>query len=190
LEVIIKNGPKVLEKKVLWEGRFLRCLQLRYEDRFGRCYDWEAFQRRGVRGIVAIVPFTCDGNLILVRQFRPPVEKYVVEFPAGLNDKGEPLEEVARRELLEETGYLAKEVVFLMEGPLTSGSSTEILTVFLARDVEYHREQTLDEVEDIEVLKIPLDGFYERLFEYADEKTWIDLKIPGFFEIARRRMKP
>jgi len=173
----------------LWEGRFLRCLLLRYEDRFGRRYDWEAFQRRGVKGIVAVVPFTPDGNVILIRQFRPPVERYVIEFPAGLNDRGEPLAEVARRELLEETGYLAEELVIMMEGPLSPGSSTEILTVFLARDVKYHCEQRLDEVEDIEVLKIPADGFYERLFEYADGKTWIDLKIPGFFEIARQMME-
>ena len=55
------------------------------------------------------MPLTDDAEFLLIRQFRPPVNNYVIEFPAGLNDKGDTLKEAAERELLEETGYTARE---------------------------------------------------------------------------------
>ena len=79
---------------------------------------------------------TDDKEVLLIRQFRPPVNGYVIEFPAGLNDKGDTLEEAAKRELLEETGYSAREMIFLTEGPMSSGASGEILTVFLAKGLD------------------------------------------------------
>jgi len=180
-------GPVVLEREVCWEGRYLRSLMIRYRSRKGDIIEWEAFQRIGVKGIVAIVPFTREGEVVLIRQFRPPVNRFVVEFPAGLNDMEESLEEVALRELYEETGYASGRLEPVAEGPLSSGASTEILTVFVATDCFLKGGQQLDEVEDIEVLKLPFNGFHKRLTELQDKETLVDLKIYGLFELARRR---
>ena len=71
---------------------------------------WEYVERPNVTGIVVIVPVTRDGELVLIEQYRVPVDRPVIELPAGLagdvpGTEGERLEAAARRELLEETGY-------------------------------------------------------------------------------------
>jgi len=178
--------PEIIETRTLWEGSFLRSILITYRNARGNIIPWEAFQRIGVRGIVAVVPFTVTGDVLLIKQFRPPLGRYVVEFPAGLNDRDERLEDVARRELLEETGYRADTLTAVAEGPLSSGASTEILTVYFADNVVYTGKQTLDDVEEIEVISLPLDGFHKHLLSLQDDETYLDLKIPGMFELALR----
>src|SRR5512135_3318609 len=128
----------VLKKKTLWEGKFLRSVLVRYIDGSGVTErDWEAVERVGCDGIVGIVPFTDEGEVVLIRQFRPPINGHVVELPAGLCDMGESPEDAAKRELIEETGYSAGQIRFLIRGPMSSGSSSEMLTVYVATDLSY-----------------------------------------------------
>ena len=96
---------------------------------------WEFVERTNASAIVAVIAVTSDDELILVEQFRPPVNARVVELPAGLVgdvDGDDTIEEAGRRELLEETGYAAEEVSRLFQGPISAGLSTEILTVVRA----------------------------------------------------------
>ncbi|NOY39271.1 MAG: NUDIX hydrolase [Nitrospirae bacterium] len=186
VEQLTDMKPEIIETRTLWEGSFLRSILITYRNARGNIIPWEAFQRIGVRGIVAVVPFTVTGDVLLIKQFRPPLGRYVVEFPAGLNDRDERLEDVARRELLEETGYRADTLTAVAEGPLSSGASTEILTVYFADNVVYTGKQTLDDVEEIEVISLPLDGFHKHLLSLQDDETYLDLKIPGMFELALR----
>ncbi|RMG68916.1 MAG: NUDIX hydrolase [Nitrospirae bacterium] len=179
--------PRILNSTTVWKGNFLKLKRLELLNSSGRPFYWEVVQRVGTKGIVAVVPFTDDGQVLLIKQYRPPVDSYVVEFPAGLNDRDEPLEEVAKRELLEETGYRAERVEFLIRGPLSSGASSEILTVFTAFSVKPSGPQRLDEVEEIEVIKLPVEGFMKKLLKLQSEDTYIDLKIPGLFELALTR---
>jgi len=182
----IMKRYEIVNKKTEWEGRFLRGVGITYRDSLGILRKWESVERRNCDGIVAVVPFTDEGEVIFIRQFRPPVSSQVIEFPAGLNDKGESTENAARRELLEETGYEAKEMVFLAKGPLSSGSSGEILTAYLARGLRFEGIGQKDETEDIEVLKVPVDEVYERLSRLEAEGNFIDLKIFGLMEMAKR----
>lgn len=179
---------EVIEKETVWEGGFLRGVGITYRDSLGILRGWESVERRNCDGIVAVVPLTDEGEAIFIRQFRPPVNNHVIEFPAGLNDRGESTENAARRELLEETGYEAKEMVFLTKGPLSSGSSGEILTVYLARGLIFRGIGQRDETEDIEVLKVPVDDVYERLSLLEAEGNFIDLKVFGLLEMAKRRV--
>ncbi len=99
--------------------------------------EWEFVERNNCSGIVIIVAMTDDQKVIFVEQYRPPVDKRVIEFPAGLvNDhchlKTESLLTAAKRELLEETGYQAQRMVELLKGPVSSGSSGDIVTMVLA----------------------------------------------------------
>lgn len=179
---------KFFDSKILWEGKYLRCLSITYRASDGNLRNWEALERVNCDGIVAVVPVTDDGCTLLIRQFRPPVNNYVIEFPAGLNDKGEKLEDAALRELIEETGYGARELIFLAKGPLSSGASTEILTVYIAKGLEYKGVNGRDESEDIEVLKIPVNDVYERLAQLTENGDYIDLKIPGLLEMAKKHI--
>ncbi len=135
------------------------------------------------------MPVTDDKEVLLVRQFRPPVNGYVIEFPAGLmSEREDGLEEAARRELLEETGYAAKDMIYLTEGPLSSGASGEILTAFLAKGLEFKGLGKRDETEDIEVLKIPINELHDKLSVFKSEGNLIDLKIFGLLELAKKHL--
>jgi len=155
---------------------------------------WEAAERVNCSGIVTIVPVTAGGELLLIRQFRPVVNNYVVEFPAGLNDREESLEEAAKRELVEETGYTSDNFIYLSEGPISSGLSAEILSVFLAMPAvpaspEMKGLYPPDESEDIEVIRIPFAAPHAPLEELRKNGDLVDLKIYGLLELAKRKME-
>jgi 8-oxo-dGTP pyrophosphatase MutT (NUDIX family) len=181
-----KAKINIIGKKTLLEGKFLRFILTTYIDSSGMVREWESFERVNCKGIVVIVPVTDEKEVLLTRQYRPPVNGYVIEFPAGLNEKGDSLEEAARRELLEETGYSAKEMIYIGEGPLSSGASGEVLTAFLARGLDFKGLGSRDETEDIEVLKIQIHELYDKLSVLRSEGNLIDLKIYGLLELAKR----
>ncbi len=179
----------VLKKKTLWEGKFLRSVLVRYIDGSGITErDWEAVERVGCDGVVGIVPFTNNDEVIMIRQFRPPINGHVVELPAGLCDPGERLEDAARRELIEETGYSAGRLKFLTEGPLSSGLSSEMLTVFVATDITFVGIGRRDETEHIEVLRVPFEKVAAEIMARSEAGDYVDLKVFGLVELARRSL--
>ncbi len=179
----------VIGKKTLWEGKFLRSVLVRYIDGSGVTQrDWEAVERVGCDGIVGIVPFTEEGEVVMIRQFRPPINGRVVELPAGLCDPGERMEDAAQRELIEETGYSAGELRLLTEGPLSSGLSSELLTVFVATGLTFVGIGRRDETEHIEVLKVPLDRLISELALRRKAGDYIDIKLYGLIDLAKRSL--
>lgn len=115
--------------EVLQETKFLRLV---------KSGSWVYAQRPNVTGVVAIVAITPESKLLLVEQFRIPVNAPVIELPAGLagDEPGfgqEELVEAAKRELLEETGYKAREWEKLVTTTSSAGLTDECVTLFLAR---------------------------------------------------------
>jgi ADP-ribose pyrophosphatase len=104
-----------------------------------------------------IVPVTESNEVVLVRQYRPPLEMMELGLPAGLVEEGERPEEAARRELAEETGYTGGEWELL--GSLASSPSLKDnwAYLFLARGVEETAAPDPDEHELVEVVKVPLE---------------------------------
>jgi ADP-ribose pyrophosphatase len=90
-------------------------------------------------GASAVVPLTDDGCIILVEQFRKPIEKTSLEIPAGKLDKGEDPTDCAKRELLEETGYTAGKLVKILTIHPTPAFADEILHIYLATDLSKGR---------------------------------------------------
>ncbi len=98
--------------------------------------DGTEFERDCVThpGAVAVVPVLDDGSIVLVRQFRTPLGRELLELPAGVRDKDdESAAEAAARELAEETGYVAEEMTELGVIHTAPGWATEEITLFLAR---------------------------------------------------------
>ena len=140
-------------KKVVHEGRYLRLI---HQD------GWEYFERCNCTGIVIIVAKTNARKVILVEQFRPPVGRKVIEFPAGLiNDrqfkKKETLARAALRELFEETGYRAKGVRRLLIGPVSAGACSDLVTMVEAYGLRKAGAGGGDHTENITVHEVPLD---------------------------------
>jgi len=127
-------------------------------------------------GAVAVIPVLDDGRVVLVRQYRYPVAKVLLEFPAGKLDAGEPTLACAQRELAEETGYTATEWAFAGEIHNAAAYSTESIWLWFARGL-VPGPQNLDAGEFVEVARLSeseLDALAQR-GELADVKTRIGL---------------
>lgn len=103
---------------------------------------------------IAVVPVTDAGKLILIRQYRHATRRIITEIPAGAIDKaGESVEACAQRELAEEIGFQAKQLVKLFEGYLIPGYGNEYMYFFLAREL-FRLHLPPDEDEFIETLTV------------------------------------
>lgn len=143
---------------------------------------WEYATRVQGTGVVAIVAVTSDNELVLTEQFRRPVNKKVIDLPAGLSgdivgEEGEEHTRAAQRELFEETGYKARELKFIATCPTTPGMVSEEISLFLARDVKRVGAGGGDESEDIKVHVVPLDKIIAWLARKSTKKTCIDMKV-------------
>ncbi len=128
--------------------------------------------------VVAIVPVDEHGRVLLVRQWRTPVERELLEVPAGGVDGGESPEEAVQRELQEEVGVRAGEVVRLAGLWVAPGYCTEHITVYLARDLAPSRLEG-DEDEAIVVVPLPLADALAAVAsgEICDAKSVIGLLL-------------
>jgi ADP-ribose pyrophosphatase len=121
----------------------------------------ESFQRDIVRhrGAVAVVPLTDDEeHVLLVRQFRTPLDDWLLELPAGLRDTdGEAEIDTARRELEEEVGCVAETVEHLVTLVTAAGFTDEAISIFLARDLTWTKRRADGaEEQSMTVEKVPL----------------------------------
>lgn len=123
-------------------------------------------------GAAAVVPLTDEGNVILVRQYRYPFSQVMLEIPAGKLDIGEDPIDCAKRELIEETGYDAKEFVHLGAFYPSVAMLNEVIHLFLAKNMTLC-ETNLDEDEFLHVEQRPLGEVVEAVMrgEIPDGKT-------------------
>jgi 8-oxo-dGTP pyrophosphatase MutT (NUDIX family) len=155
-----------MNKETIGKGKFLQLNRLTYTNKNGSEQVWESVERTKNAKAVCIIPYVLDeGKFVLIRQFRAPVDNYVIEFPAGMIDKGETPEEAAIRELREETGLEGK--VIRTTPPLLSSAGMTNEAVYMCYveidSMENVKAQSLDESEDIEVFYVKEDEIGEFL---------------------------
>jgi len=166
--------------KVLGQGRFIRLV-----DRDG----WEFIDHPGLLGIAVIVAVTPENRLLLVEQYREPLQARVIELPAGLAgdvDGDRDLVAAARRELEEETGYTADRLERLATGPQSPGRTAFLYSFFRARDPRRIHAGGGVDAENITVHEVPLERIEEWLSAREAEGLLIDPKIwAGLYFIRR-----
>ena len=121
---------------------------------------WEYAERTNPGGGVMIIAVTDADCVLFVEQYRPALECMTIEMPAGLvgdslDHSAESATDAAGRELVEETGYAAATIDFIMEGPSSAGMSNEILAFVRARKLTRVESGGGDETEDITVHEVP-----------------------------------
>ncbi len=122
--------PNVTGRRELAAGRFVALQELTWHTAAGQERRWETAERVAGRGAVLLIPWLKpSGRLVLIRQFRPPVNAPVIEFPAGLIDAGETPQTSALRELREETGYHGRIVSLTPPAYNSPGLTSETVNV-------------------------------------------------------------
>lgn len=185
---------KVTDRKTQWEGKFLRIVLLEYKDREGKTRQWEVAERTTSDGVVIIAAITADKRLILIRQYRPALDSYIIELPAGLIDRGESPSEACIRELIEETAMASESVSILSDGVISTGVLAENWHAMLVTGARPATEEELkafppDETEDIEVINVDFDRAFEELSSMEEKGERVDIRIYGIVELARRKLE-
>ncbi len=162
--------PVVTKETLLFGGRFILFKELDWTDAQGGRRTWETADR-AAPGAVLIMARLCPSNrILLIRQYRPPAQRFVYEFPAGLMDAGETPEQAAARELREETGYAAANMRAFPPAYCTPGLSNEAVHMICAEidetaEENRHPRTSFDPGEMIESVLIGQDdlfAFYQR----------------------------
>lgn len=169
-------------REQVYDGHFLKVQrdQVRLPD--GKLTHREYIKHPGA---VVILPLFADGSVLLERQFRYPLNRVFIEFPAGKIDPGEDTLVCAQRELLEETGYTASSWQFVCTIHNAIGYADEHLEIYLAQDLKSGQAQ-LDDGEFLEVYRAPLSELLDdiRLGQVTDVKTiigalWLEKILAG-----------
>lgn len=133
-------------------------------------------------GAVGIISLTSDKEIILVKQFRKPVEKALLEIPAGIIESEEKPEQTAIRELKEETGYTTNKIKKFFEFYTTPGFSNEKIHIYLAEDIIKGHAQP-DKDEYIKVVKIPIEKALEKVNKGEIEDVKTIVAILAYFNL-------
>ena len=162
---------KVTARDEMARGRFLSLNQLNWIDAKGITRKWEAVERLGDFRAVMIIPrLVPSGRMVLIKQYRPPAGGWVVEFPAGILNPDEEPSSGAARELREETGFIARDILVFPPSFTSPGMSNEsIFTAVVNIDEtlpeNIHRHTEFDPGEMIETILVTdseLDVFYRK----------------------------
>jgi ADP-ribose pyrophosphatase len=169
-------------RKILGSGKYIRLIQEG---------QWEFAERAVASGAVAIVAVTDEQELVLVEQHRVPMGGATIELPAGLvgDIAGEATDDwsvIARRELLEETGFRARGMKRLTFGPMSAGFSSETVALYRATGLKRIHEGGGVEHESIVVHLVPLDRVERWLQRQARRGRHIDQKIFAGLYFTRR----
>ncbi|MES1982270.1 MAG: NUDIX hydrolase [Pseudomonadota bacterium] len=170
-----------LKTELAYDGNFIQV----YKDQV-RLPDGTTSTREYIAhpGAVAVLALLDNGKLLMERQYRYPLRREFIELPAGKIDPGEDRLLTAQRELLEETGYVARTWTHLATAWPCIGYADERMDYFIARELTYQGRK-LDHGEFLEVFELSLDDALEwiRLGKINDSKS-----IVGLFWLEKTMM--
>lgn len=152
---------KTMSSETIYHGKILKLRVDTVELPEKKYSKREIIEHSGGVGIIAIDK---DSKIVLVKQFRKAAEEVLLEIPAGKLENLEETLECAKRELKEETGFIAKNIDFLFKFYASPGYTNEIIHIFLAKNL-IKSTQELDEGEFIDVVKVTLQEAIELIYQ-------------------------
>ncbi|KAH8879336.1 hypothetical protein GQ53DRAFT_756065 [Thozetella sp. PMI_491] len=187
---VVSTEP-LLETEAVWT----KLVKKTYKDPNGVTRTWESAERRtrpkscdidGV-GIVAILEKETGPEIVLQKQYRPPLDKIVIEIPAGLIDEGETAEQAAIRELKEETGYVGEilevsPIMFNDPGFCNTNLKMVHVSVDMSLPANQDLKPELEENEFIEVFHLRLTDLWVELEKLEAEGYAIDARLGNLAE--------
>ncbi|WP_163654259.1 NUDIX domain-containing protein [Listeria sp. PSOL-1] len=161
---------KTIAKETIFKGKVIELELLDVELPNGEKSKREIIKHPGA---VAIIPLLSDGRLVLVEQFRKPLERTILEIPAGKMEQGEAQEVTAIRELEEETGYSSDNFCYLTSFYTAPGFADEILHIYVAHELKVvEKRRKMDADEFINLVSVTL----EEAKQLISEQLIIDAK--------------
>ncbi|MBY0026760.1 NUDIX hydrolase [Priestia aryabhattai] len=146
---------KMLSSEKLFGGRVIDLYLEEVELPNGKTSTREVVKHPGA---VAVIALTNDHKMVMVKQYRRPMDRILVEIPAGKLEKGEEPIVTAKRELEEETGYTTDSLSHIISFYTSPGFADELVHLYLAEDLKVMTtEAELDEDEFVEVMEVTVD---------------------------------
>lgn len=171
---------KKISSEKIYEGAILNVRRDKVTAVKGEAYR-EIIEHNGA---VAMVPVTDDGKVVLVKQFRYACGRAVLELPAGKIDKGETdPAQVAYRELKEETGYTAENIIPLGKVNTSTAYSEEVIHLFAMTGLT-PGEQQLDDDEAVEVVEYP----FHEIYQIATSGQLMDVKTIAALSMVKEQL--
>ena len=168
---------KLIEREEIYKARTFKLFKEIYRGENGDVLI-EAVRHRGA---VAILPLLPDGKIILERQYRYTIAKWIIEAPAGTLEEGESDETCASRELMEETGFRAKKLIKVGSIVMTPGYDDEMIRLFVAFVDDKPESTNLDEDELISI--VPFSA--QQITDMIKKGEIFDAKTIALFFMSR-----
>ncbi len=174
---------KTLSSEYINKHRYFTARKDRYQTNTGKIVDpYFVVELPTAAGAVAI---TENNEIILIKQYRYPVNEIMTEIPGGFIDPGEKPEEAIRRELLEETGYSFSEIYLLGTTALNPGVLNNFTYMFIALGGVKTAQQSLDQNEEIEIVLKPLEEVRSMLMRHEIKQSMHALCMFYAFEFLK-----
>ncbi len=175
---------KPLEKELIAKGNFLSFYKRYFLDKEHNKKVYEYIERNNQQKAVIIIAEK-DDQLLLIKQYRIPVLNYVIEFPAGLIEEYEKIEDCIEREFIEETGFNGK-IIEISPVNVTSAGLTTEMVYFAKVEVKEYVGQKSEGSEDIEILWVNKDKWEELKKSDILINGWVYCFIEGKFSKSSR----
>jgi ADP-ribose pyrophosphatase len=128
----MESDWKIIQKELIFRNPWIELYQDKVKTRTGKVMDYTWYKSSDV---AVIVPFLEKDSLVMIRQYRYPLRKVLLEFPAGHIENGEDAATTAKRELLEETGYIANKIDYVYTYHPSVSKSRQLVYIFRATNL-------------------------------------------------------